>query len=424
MTGPLATLETETAGGTKDKSDSIESASQCHGSCTNLITNRTEKENAAVQVHVGLHYSVSIMLFPITAVFLGYLFAIDSVQDKIFEVCTAVLFYTMMLIMLIPWIIIHARYIIGWIAFHMILERCLPDRIIAVSVPYDNTYIPPVAFDSEDVETKQKTKLPYRKNGHLALWVTLFIFLLGWPTYKTVNIDTTAPRTHACYTDHDSNENHTKNIIGKVWNRIVCNIWNHKGVPIAVTTTTTKTVLQFSTFPYWSFIYNYVSLLAITTTVLCLIFYHINCSMHSFRCCYRYRLGLLSWLLLNISFGYEQYFSLGYNTEGMILVQLLHFVYIWDALYYDKGTSAMAWSIAPPRTADGVSFWSLWYHLCCIPFSLSMPTRYLVHSDPIYTAVLFNIIVMIYLVGQMILRHTKICKIGFNIPFDEIRMKK
>ena len=419
MTGPPPTMEIATVAYVKNDRD--KGASQ---DCIDFPTNQTgnDKDDVPAQAVVESRYSLIVKMLPITVLLFGSLPGFDSILRLICSIVPVAHLYSMiMLTVLVYWILNNACYIIGWIVFQMVLERCLPAQIVATAVPDDNTSIPPETFDSEDSETKRKKKLQYRKNGHLALWVTLFTLLLGWPTYKTVDVETAALPSAACSTDYHSYDNQNQNIIRKVWRNIVRNIMTHKEVPKTVTTTT-KTLWQFGTFPHWAYIYNYVPLLALTITVLCIVFYASYWYIYSFRCCYRYRLGLLSWLLLNISFGYEQYHILGYNTEGMILIQCLHFIFIWDALYYDNGESTMALLIAPPgtRATDCVSFWSLWYHLCWIPFTFSLPIRYLIHLN--LTSALLNIMVLIFLAEQLIFRHTKIFKNGSNIPFDGIPM--
>ena len=45
---------------------------------------------------------------------------------------------------------------------------------------------------------------------------------------------------------------------------------------------------------------------------------------------------LPSWSVLNFGMAYKQYTLLGYVEPSMYLVNIFQFIYVWDALYYEK----------------------------------------------------------------------------------------
>lgn len=256
-------------------------------------------------------------------------------------------------------------YAVLWILFQIVLERILPVHTSAEPDTGTGTSIVPHS-------PKKRSTWPNRinANGHLALWVTVFVFFIGWPSLKEVT----------------------------VWK---CNgsiVSSSAG--ILPDEMTTKVVLQFGAFPYWTSIGEYGILMwTITTTGLSVLLSCVNRNIHPLHCGWFYRIGLLTWLSLNIDYGYSQHREMGYNTESMILIQIFHFIHIWDALYYDE--SAMLLS----NIDTECGFRSLFYHLCWIPCTYNLPTRYLVHLNPHLTTVSLSIIVLIYIIGYIMFRY-------------------
>lgn len=121
------------------------------------------------------------------------------------------------------------------------------------------------------------------------------------------------------------------------------------------------------------------------------------------------RPGLIAWLLFNISCAYEQYQVLGYNTGSMILIQVFHFIYIWDALYQESAILSTM-----DITTDGFGFMLVFGDLCWVPFTYSLQARYLVHHDPHLTAMQLGIILMIHLIGYSIFRNANSQKDQFR----------
>ena len=315
-----------------------------------------------------------------------------------------------------PQILMSCIMVLAWLTFQLILERYLPATIVTgtpivvhpPSVSSSSSLIPPTTT-TETTKTTTTT-LQYRINGHLALWVTVLVFLHGWPTLVSVPI-----------VPHPSN-------------------------------TTTTTILQFTTFPYWSWLYENFIVLAVATSIFCYMG-SIYLYLHSFRttttthinnviiapggnsghpiydtfmgrelnprCSYlphwdvkefcELRPGLMAWLLFNLSCSHVQYQVLGYNTGSMILIQIFQFIYIWDALYQESAILSTM-----DITTDGFGFMLLFGDLCWVPFTYSLQARYLVHHDPHLSVLPLTIIVWIHLMGYIIFRNANSQKDQFR----------
>jgi delta14-sterol reductase/lamin-B receptor len=255
--------------------------------------------------------------------------------------------------------------ILGWFGLQMILERCLPCEIVTGVAPHH---------------------LPYRINGHLAFWVTLFLFLHGWPRLEK----------------------------GKEEEAFV--------------------VLQWGSFPYWQFLYDYFAPLAITTSLFCYLlatylymdsfsstkkkvlatntgnfvydfFLGRELNPRLFRNTFDWkefcelRPGLIGWLFLDIACANCQYQHLGYVSNSMILLLLFQGFYVWDALYYEKAILTTM-----DITTDGFGFMLVFGDLAWVPFTYSIQARYLVHHDPQLSPLTLVLILVVYGIGFWIFR--------------------
>lgn len=82
--------------------------------------------------------------------------------------------------------------------------------------------------------------------------------------------------------------------------------------------------------------------------------------------------GMIGWAMLNLSFAYQQYTSLGYVTNSMLLVNLFELWYIADALYNERSILTTM-----DITTDGFGFMLAFGDLCWVPFTFSTQARYL-----------------------------------------------
>ena len=284
--------------------------------------------------------------------------------------------------------------VVAWFLWQVLLERCLPchlvqGEVIATPKKKDNGSAPQPPHEP--------MRLTYRINGHLAFWVTLLVVLTGWP------------------------------------------VWD----PHSET-------YQFTSFPYWSWLYEYFAELALVTTLLCF-FVNTYLYLDSFRgskilaaggnsghVCYDFfmgrelnprigsttfdwkefcelRPGLMGWLLLNAASAHQQYVQQGYLTGSMILINLFHGVYIWDALYQEAAILTTM-----DITTDGFGFMLLFGDLVWVPFTYSLQARYLVHHDPHLSWMALLAIVAVHLVGYTIFRGANGQKNAFRRNPDQV----
>jgi len=85
----------------------------------------------------------------------------------------------------------------------------------------------------------------------------------------------------------------------------------------------------------------------------------------------------MAWMFFNAAAAHQQYAHQGYLSGSMILINLFHGVYVWDALYQE---SAILTTM--DITTDGFGFMLLFGDLVWVPFTYSLQARYLVHHDP------------------------------------------
>jgi len=89
------------------------------------------------------------------------------------------------------------------------------------------------------------------------------------------------------------------------------------------------------------------------------------------------RPGLIGWMALNMGMASKQYMLRGSLTAGMILVLLYEGLYVWDALYHEESILSTM-----DITTDGFGFMLAWGDLAWLPFTYGVQARYLVDHDP------------------------------------------
>jgi delta14-sterol reductase len=112
------------------------------------------------------------------------------------------------------------------------------------------------------------------------------------------------------------------------------------------------------------------------------------------------RPGLIGWTLLNAACLQEQYVVRGGSISGsMCLLNIFQAVYVWDALYQERAILTTM-----DVTTDGFGFMLVFGDLCWVPFTYSVPAKYLVHHDPELSNLWLALIVGLYLFGYFIFR--------------------
>lgn len=111
------------------------------------------------------------------------------------------------------------------------------------------------------------------------------------------------------------------------------------------------------------------------------------------------RPGMIGWVLLNLACAQEQYSQHGSVSGSMILLNVFQAFYVWDALYQERAILTTM-----DITTDGFGFMLLFGDLAWLPFTYSLPARYLVHHDPQLSWPILTVIVAIYVGGFAIFR--------------------
>jgi Delta14-sterol reductase len=288
----------------------------------------------------------------------------------------------------IPVLLYCLASILAWFLFQVLLERFLPCEIVhGAPIVVAGQGETDAAAGKTGKTTAKTTTLPYRINGHLALWVTLLVATAGWPTLVGSN-DSTGPRR-----------------------------------------------LQFTAFPHWDAMYDHFAELALVTIALCYVtntylylssfrpdgrvlaggrdpnqnfFYgfflgrelnpRIGATFDWKEFC-ELRPGMIGWLLLNLSSMHKQHHELGYVCGSMILLTIFQGLYVWDALYQERAILTTM-----DITTDGFGFMLLFGDLVWVPFTYSLQARYLVRHDPGLSVPALLAVVAVHAVGYAVFR--------------------
>ena len=111
------------------------------------------------------------------------------------------------------------------------------------------------------------------------------------------------------------------------------------------------------------------------------------------------RPGLIGWMLLNFACAQEQYKIQGHVSGSMMLLNIFQAFYVWDALYQERAILTTM-----DITTDGFGFMLLFGDLAWVPFTYSLPARYLVNHDPNLSWPVLLVIVALFISGFTIFR--------------------
>lgn len=106
------------------------------------------------------------------------------------------------------------------------------------------------------------------------------------------------------------------------------------------------------------------------------------------------RPGLIGWMLLNYACLQEQLSVQGHITGSMWLLNFFQAFYVWDSLYQERAILTTM-----DITTDGFGFMLCFGDLAWVPFTYTVPAKYLVHHDPHLSTAALAAIVALYLLG-------------------------
>ena len=259
--------------------------------------------------------------------------------------------------------------LLAWFGWCVLLWKCLPGEWV----------------EGAPVKGDKSLLLKYKLNGHLTFWVTLLVVLCGWPSWNDSSND-------------GSN-------VGYV---------------------------QFGAMPLNKLLYPYYAELALGATILCAIL-SLYLYMRSYqgdkiladggnsgKFAYDYfmgrelnprwgnfdwkefcelRPGLIGWMLLNIACLQEQKEQLGYVTGSMLLINVFQGIYVWDAVFQERAILTTM-----DITTDGFGYMLVFGDMAWVPFTYSVPARYLVKHDPHLSLSALSVIVLLHICGYLIFR--------------------
>eukprot|EP00929_Paragymnodinium_shiwhaense_P113945 TRINITY_DN82260_c0_g1_i1.p1 TRINITY_DN82260_c0_g1~~TRINITY_DN82260_c0_g1_i1.p1 ORF type:complete len:429 (+),score=45.08 TRINITY_DN82260_c0_g1_i1:65-1351(+) len=255
---------------------------------------------------------------------------------------------------------------VGWFAFQVCLERCLPGDVV------------------KGVVLKTGDRLDYPMNGHLAFWVSLLAVCIG--SCLAAGRLSLAPMTWLY-------DNYLQLITAST-------IFSFALSTYLYASSFAKGRLLADGGQTGNFFYDYF------------IGRELNPRIGSFdlKCFCELRPGLIGWAVLNLGMAAKQYEVRGGSiSSSMLLVNLLQGLYVWDALFQERAILTTM-----DITTDGFGFMLAFGDLAWVPFTYSLQARYLVHHDPGLSMVAAGVIATLCLIGYVIFRGANSQKDAFR----------
>ena len=263
---------------------------------------------------------------------------------------------------------------IGWMVFHILLERILPGEV-AEGAPLDDG-----------------SKLKYTISGHLQFWITILAMGHIIPQIRTT----------------------TQGVYEITRFRSLDLSLTYEYYPQLIVVSSIGALI-LSTYLYLtSFIPGRILAKGGNTGYHIYDFWigrELNPRIGSFdlkEFC-ELRPGLIGWFVLNLGMAAQQIKQTRSLSLSMVCVTLFQGVYVWDALFQEKAILTTM-----DITTDGFGYMLAFGDLAWVPFIYSLQARYLVDHDPQFKLWQIVVIVVIYLVGMFIFRSSNSEKDAFR----------
>jgi delta14-sterol reductase len=121
------------------------------------------------------------------------------------------------------------------------------------------------------------------------------------------------------------------------------------------------------------------------------------------------RPGMILWVMINVAMAHHQYITYGYVSDSMVLVCLFQGFYVVEGTFYEKGLLSMI-----DVTTDGFGFMLSFGDLALLPFTYTMPARFLADHPVDLGVVGVTAIVGVFLAGLLIFRLSNNEKAAFK----------
>ncbi|PVU97508.1 hypothetical protein BB561_000518 [Smittium simulii] len=119
-----------------------------------------------------------------------------------------------------------------------------------------------------------------------------------------------------------------------------------------------------------------------------------------FKLFFNGRPGIIAWTLINLSFAGAQYNEIGYVTNSMILLNILHAIYVVDFFYHED------WYLRTIDIAhDHFGYYLAWGDLVWLPFTYTLQSHYIYRNPINLSQPAFIAILAIGLAGYYIFRN-------------------
>lgn len=253
--------------------------------------------------------------------------------------------------------------VLGWIGFHVVLERCLPGEM------------------ADGVELSNKTRLKYPLNGHLAFWVSMMALLFfpidlfcGSPVEASATLDLS-------YAYDGYAQLATASLVVAV--ALSAYLYARsfaKGALLAPHGDSGNPI-------YDLFIGRELNPRLLGGTFDLKYFFEL-------------RPGLIGWVAINAGCLVKHAQLHGGSVSGaMILVNVFQGLYVWDALYNERAILTTMDIIN-----DGFGYMLAFGDICWVPFTYSLQARYLVENDGVTDPLGLAAIAALNVLGYWIFR--------------------
>lgn len=260
--------------------------------------------------------------------------------------------------------------VVAWMAFQAALQILLPG-------PWEKGTV-----------LRTGDRLLYKINGHLAFWVSMVIMGHGWPRFDASGrVVGLGPVPMGYIYDH----------------------YLELAVATAVFSYALSAYLYLTSFKKGALLAE-----GGNTGVAVYDFFigrELNPRIGSFdlKVFCELRPGLIGWAMVNVGMMMKQYELKGHVTAPMVLVCAFQFLYVWDALYFEKAILTTM-----DVTTDGFGFMLAFGDLGWVTFTYALQARFLVEHDPGLSPLALVGIVLLKALGYAIFR-------GANLQKDLFR---
>eukprot|EP01041_Mallomonas_annulata_P005642 gene5642-11382_t len=268
---------------------------------------------------------------------------------------------------------------LGWMLFHIILERVLPGDVV----------------EGTELPDGSHKKLKYNINGHLQFWLTLVSMFHIIPKFKDSPLQSWDIVGFQPLLPVDGIYEHYVELITiSVIGSFALSIYL-KGALLAKGGNTGYAIYDF-------FIGRELNP-------------RIGTSFDLKEFC-ELRPGLIGWLAINMGMAMEQYARRGSLSGSMVMG-----IYVWDALFQEKAILTTM-----DITTDGFGYMLAFGDLSWVPFVYSFQARYLVDHDPSLSPVMLLAFAAVHWFGFYIFRAANSQKDAFRretfaVPEDQAR---